>query len=102
MNDSDKNLVWRAENGTDWAYDKYSDFNLDGGIDALDLNRAWRPNSGSSSQVPDAQGKVQGAKGEGQETRSVERGAKREEGGGQKAKVKKGLRQGESSDNIYY
>ena len=102
VNDSDKNLVWRAENGTDWAYDKYSDFNLDGGIDALDLNRAWRPNSGSSSQVPDAQGKVQGAKGEGQETRSVERGAKREEGGGQKAKVKKGLRQGESSDNIYY
>lgn len=103
VNDSDKNLVWRPENGSDWAYDKYSDFNLDGGIDVLDLNRAWRSNSGNSSQVPDGQGKALRAEGEGRSTESGAQGAKRvarsaksEKGGGQGTKsVERGAKDGE-------
>ena len=28
------------------------DFNLDGGVDAIDLNTIWRPNNGIGTQVP--------------------------------------------------
>ncbi|MGA9117424.1 MAG: invasin domain 3-containing protein [Bacteroidota bacterium] len=48
----DRNLIWRAQNGTPWSYTKFGDFNLDGGIDALDLNLQWRVNNGTASQVP--------------------------------------------------
>jgi len=51
VDDSDK-LLWRSENGTAWAYSKGGDFNLDGGIDVLDLNFFWRANNGLLSGVP--------------------------------------------------
>lgn len=49
---SDRNIVWRPQNGTVWQYTKGGDFNMDGGIDVLDLNLNWRPNSGKGTQVP--------------------------------------------------
>jgi len=52
INDTDRDDIWRPQNGASWSYDKGGDFNLDGGIDALDRNRFWRANSGSSSKVP--------------------------------------------------
>jgi len=44
--------AWFLNNGTAWTYAKWSDFNLDGGIDAIDANSCWRPNNGSATQVP--------------------------------------------------
>ncbi|MFN0158707.1 MAG: invasin domain 3-containing protein [Bacteroidota bacterium] len=52
INATDRETVWRTQNGTTWSYVKSGDFNLDGGIDALDLNFHWRTNSGMVSQVP--------------------------------------------------
>jgi hypothetical protein len=52
INEADKNLVWRFQNGTAFQYDKLADFNLDGGIDARDMNLKWRPNINHSTQVP--------------------------------------------------
>ncbi|MCK6623353.1 MAG: hypothetical protein L6Q94_22935, partial [Calditrichia bacterium] len=52
VNEADKESVWRAENATTWSYDKFGDFNLDGGIDVLDLNYCWRANAGAMSGVP--------------------------------------------------
>jgi hypothetical protein len=52
VNSQDRETVWRTHNGTAWNYDKASDLNLDGGIDAEDLNQCWRPNEGKTSQVP--------------------------------------------------
>lgn len=51
VNNADR-LVWRKENGTAWLYGKGGDFNLDGGIDASDLNYSWRANNGSLTGVP--------------------------------------------------
>jgi len=51
VDDADKTL-WRVENGTHWLYSKFGDFNLDGGIDALDLNYGLRVNIGSLTGVP--------------------------------------------------
>jgi len=51
VNEADR-LVWRSENGTPWLYGKGGDFNLDGSIDALDLNYSWRTNNGSLTGVP--------------------------------------------------
>lgn len=53
VNNADR-LLWRSENGTQWFYDKGGDFNLDGGIDATDLNYAWRVNNSAMSGVPGA------------------------------------------------
>lgn len=50
--DGDRTGVWRGQNGSPWEYGKRGDFNIDGGIDALDLNLLWRPNSGRSTRVP--------------------------------------------------
>lgn len=50
--DEDDKLPWRSENGTPWSYSKGGDYNLDGGIDVLDLNYCWRTNNGSQSGVP--------------------------------------------------
>jgi hypothetical protein len=52
VNATDKDDVWRFENGTHWDYFKFGDFNLDGGIDVLDLNYYWRTNEGSATGVP--------------------------------------------------
>lgn len=52
VNNTDRDSVWRPQNGASWSYDKGGDFNLDGGIDAVDRNRFWRANSGSSTRVP--------------------------------------------------
>lgn len=49
---SDRDVVWRPQNGTAWNYQKRGDFNLDGGVDALDLNYFWRGNEGKTTQVP--------------------------------------------------
>jgi hypothetical protein len=51
---ADKENVWRLENGTQWSYSKSGDFNLDGGIDVLDLNYYWRLHENAVSGVPDA------------------------------------------------
>jgi len=55
VNTQDRETVWRSHNGTPWSYAKNSDLNLDGGIDAEDLNQYWRPNAGKITQVPGAQ-----------------------------------------------
>lgn len=52
VNITDREDVWRAQNGAEWDYLKFGDFNLDGGIDARDLNFFWRPDSGSVTQAP--------------------------------------------------
>lgn len=52
IDESDRNQLWRIQNGTRWLYLKWADFNLDGGIDALDLNWHWRPNNGTATAVP--------------------------------------------------
>ena len=52
VNASDKDLVWRSQDGTAWQYSKGSDYNLDGSIDVFDLNFFWRPNIGKGTQVP--------------------------------------------------
>jgi hypothetical protein len=52
INDTDRNVVWRFQNGTAYQYGKLADFNFDGGIDALDMNLKWRPNINRSTQVP--------------------------------------------------
>lgn len=52
VNISDRELVWRPQNGTAWNYQKRGDFNLDGGVDAGDLNYFWRGNDGAATQVP--------------------------------------------------
>jgi phage baseplate assembly protein gpV len=49
---SDRESVWRLQNGTTWRYSKLADFNMDGGIDAHDLNNIWRNNEGSLTSVP--------------------------------------------------
>jgi hypothetical protein len=54
VDDADKTQSWRLQNGTAWDYLKFTDYNQDGGIDVLDLNLYWRPNSGNVSQVPGA------------------------------------------------
>jgi len=51
VNGADR-LLWRSENGTAWSYGKGGDFNLDGGIDASDLNDGWRANDGTLTGVP--------------------------------------------------
>jgi hypothetical protein len=61
----DRDSVWSPQNGTAWDYAKFGDFNLDGGIDATDLNMFFRPNEGSASGVPGAlTGKAVGMPGE--------------------------------------
>jgi len=50
--DESDHFLWRSENGTAWSYGKGGDFNLDGGIDAADLNFFWRANNGLLSGVP--------------------------------------------------
>jgi M6 family metalloprotease-like protein len=50
----DRESVWSLQNGTEWDYTKFGDFNLDGGVDATDLNLYWRENENSSTQVPGA------------------------------------------------
>jgi len=49
---ADRDPQWRTQNGTAWSYTKGADFNLDGGIAALDLNLFWRPNLSRINQVP--------------------------------------------------
>lgn len=51
VNTEDKEAVWRRQNGTAWSYEKLGDYNLDGGIDAADLNFYWRPNINSVTGV---------------------------------------------------
>jgi len=51
VNNADR-LLWRSQNGTPWLYGKGGDFNLDGGVDASDLNYAWRANNGAMTGVP--------------------------------------------------
>lgn len=48
----DKQVYWRMQNATVWAYDKYTDFNLDNSIDVFDLNSLWRKNNGRSTTIP--------------------------------------------------
>lgn len=52
VNLTDRENIWRPQNGAVWDYLKFGDYNLDGGIDARDLNFYWRPDSGSVTQVP--------------------------------------------------
>jgi hypothetical protein len=52
VNDTDKDQYWHLQNGTPWEYLKLADYNLDGGIDALDLNLYWRDNNGQTTRVP--------------------------------------------------
>jgi hypothetical protein len=52
VDEFDRSLVWRAQNGTAWDYTKPGDFNLDAGIDVSDLNLHWRINNGSNTAVP--------------------------------------------------
>jgi hypothetical protein len=47
---SDRNSVWRPQNGTS-GY-KSGDYNLTGNVTISDRNSYWRPNNGISTQVP--------------------------------------------------
>ncbi|HET6273646.1 MAG TPA: hypothetical protein VFG32_11735, partial [Bacteroidota bacterium] len=50
VNVTDRNLVWRPQNGT-LGY-LAGDYNLSGGVNVTDRNLFWRPNNGFVSQVP--------------------------------------------------
>ncbi len=50
VNDDDKNIVWRKDNGT-LGY-KAGDYNINGGVNIDDRNLYWRKNKGKKSQVP--------------------------------------------------
>ncbi len=52
VNVDDREDVWRSENGIPWEYFNNADFNLDGGVDALDINIHWRSALGMQRQVP--------------------------------------------------
>ncbi len=47
---TDKNSVWRTQNGTNGYL--MGDFNLSGGITASDKNNHWRVNNGKTTQIP--------------------------------------------------
>ncbi|UCH66419.1 MAG: Ig-like domain-containing protein [Ignavibacterium sp.] len=50
INNSDKNSVWKRENGSFGYYS--GDFDLNGGVNVADRNSKWRPNKGRHSQIP--------------------------------------------------
>jgi hypothetical protein len=50
INNSDKNSVWKKENGK-FGYHK-GDFDMNGGVNIADRNSKWNPNKGKNSQVP--------------------------------------------------
>ena len=50
INATDRNLVWRVQNGTQGYLN--GDFNLNGVANATDRNLLWRLNNGIASQVP--------------------------------------------------
>ncbi len=50
INDKDKNIIWRKDNGT-IGY-KAGDYNVNGGVNIDDRNLFWRKNKGKKSQVP--------------------------------------------------
>jgi hypothetical protein len=50
INASDRNLIWRPQNGS-LGY-LSGDFDLSGGVNATDRNLFWRPNNGTVTQVP--------------------------------------------------
>lgn len=52
VNVDDREGVWRSENGIPWEYFNNADFNLDGGVDAIDINIHWRSAIGMQRQVP--------------------------------------------------
>ena len=49
---TDRNQFWEVENATSWEYHRTADFNLDEGIDAIDLNGYWLPNLGKQAGFP--------------------------------------------------
>lgn len=49
---ADRESVWRLQNGTEVQYAKMGDYNLDGGVDVLDINLIWRNNNGEVTEVP--------------------------------------------------
>jgi hypothetical protein len=52
INQTDRTDEWLPYNGRAWSYSRGADFNLDGAIDAVDVNRYLLPNMGTCTQVP--------------------------------------------------
>lgn len=50
---SNDNTTWQLENGQPFKYyETLSDFNLDGQINAVDINLFWKPNQSKETQTP--------------------------------------------------
>ncbi len=62
VDDLDYDDIWSLQNGEPYEYSDFGDYNLDGGVDAIDHNRYFIPNYDKYSQVPGSSRKAPGVR----------------------------------------